>query len=72
MRHKVLDAIGDLALAGRPIVGHLVAHRAGHDLNQRLVKEMLSDEANYELCSAREAADRGLEYVETPRMARAV
>ena len=71
VRHKVLDAIGDLALAGRPIVGHLVAHRAGHDLNQRLVKEMLADEANYEICTARDAADRGLEYVETPRLARA-
>lgn len=71
VRHKVLDAIGDLALAGRPIVGHLVAHRAGHDLNQRLVREMLSDAANYELCTAADAADRGLGYVEAPRLARA-
>ena len=72
VRHKVLDAIGDLALAGRPIVGHLVAHRSGHDLNQRLVRELLSDESNYEVCTAREAFDRGFEYVETPRLARAV
>lgn len=71
VRHKVLDAVGDLALAGRPIVGHLVAHRAGHDLNQRLVREMLSDAANFELCSATDASDRGLEYVEAPGLARA-
>lgn len=70
VRHKVLDAIGDLALAGRPIVGHLVAHRAGHDLNQRLVKELLSDEANLEICTAREAFDRGFEYVESPALSR--
>ena len=72
VRHKVLDAIGDLALAGRPIVGHLVAHRSGHDLNQRLVRELLSDEANYEVCTAREAFDRGFEYVESPALSRAV
>ena len=70
VRHKVLDAIGDLALAGRPIFGHLIAHRSGHDLNQRLVKELLSDAANYEVCTAREAADRGFEYVEAPGLAR--
>ena len=70
VRHKVLDAIGDLALAGRPIVGHLVAHRAGHDLNQRLVKELLSDEKNLEICTAREAFDRGFEYVESPALFR--
>jgi UDP-3-O-[3-hydroxymyristoyl] N-acetylglucosamine deacetylase len=70
VRHKVLDAVGDLALAGRPIVGHFVAHRAGHELNQRLVREMLGDPANFELCTARDAADRGLDYVESPRLAR--
>ena len=71
VRHKVLDAVGDLALAGRPIAGHLVAHRAGHDINQRLVKEMLADPANYEVLSANDAIDRGFEYVESPGLARA-
>ncbi len=72
VRHKVLDAIGDLALAGHPIVGHLVAHRSGHDLNQRLVRELLADPANVEICSATEAIERGLGYVESPRIARAI
>ena len=62
--------IGDRCSIGRG--SHLVAHRSGHDLNQRLVRELLSDEANYEVCTAREAFDRGFEYVETPRLARAV
>jgi UDP-3-O-[3-hydroxymyristoyl] N-acetylglucosamine deacetylase len=38
VRHKILDLIGDLALLGRPIVGHVVARNAGHALNFELVK----------------------------------
>jgi UDP-3-O-[3-hydroxymyristoyl] N-acetylglucosamine deacetylase len=37
VRHKILDLIGDLALVGRPIVGHVIARNAGHDLNFELV-----------------------------------
>ena len=33
VRHKILDAVGDLALLGRPVLGHVVAHRAGHALH---------------------------------------
>ncbi len=36
VRHKVLDLIGDLALLGRPVVGHVIARNAGHDLNYQL------------------------------------
>jgi UDP-3-O-[3-hydroxymyristoyl] N-acetylglucosamine deacetylase len=38
VRHKILDAIGDLALAGAPLLGHVVAHRAGHALHAGLVE----------------------------------
>jgi len=38
VRHKILDIIGDLALAGAPLLGHVVAHRAGHALHARLVE----------------------------------
>jgi UDP-3-O-acyl N-acetylglucosamine deacetylase len=37
VRHKVLDLIGDVALLGRPLLGHLIARNAGHDLNFELV-----------------------------------
>jgi UDP-3-O-[3-hydroxymyristoyl] N-acetylglucosamine deacetylase len=37
VRHKILDLIGDLALLGRPVVGHVIARNAGHDLNFQLV-----------------------------------
>ncbi len=42
VRHKVLDAVGDLALAGAPIVGRFVGHKAGHALTLRLVKALMS------------------------------
>jgi len=42
-RHKVLDAIGDLALLGLPVLGTLTAVKSGHALNQALVRRVLSD-----------------------------
>jgi UDP-3-O-[3-hydroxymyristoyl] N-acetylglucosamine deacetylase len=42
-RHKVLDAIGDLALFGMPVLGALTAVKSGHALNQALVKKVLAD-----------------------------
>ena len=42
VRHKVLDLIGDLALVGRPIVGEITAHRAGHALHSRFVGKILA------------------------------
>jgi UDP-3-O-[3-hydroxymyristoyl] N-acetylglucosamine deacetylase len=40
VRHKILDAVGDLALLGQPIRGHVVARNAGHALNHLLVREI--------------------------------
>ena len=37
VRHKILDLVGDLALLGRPVVGHVIARNAGHALNFELV-----------------------------------
>jgi UDP-3-O-[3-hydroxymyristoyl] N-acetylglucosamine deacetylase len=44
VRHKILDAIGDLALLGRPLVGHLEACKAGHALHAALVQKLLAAE----------------------------
>ncbi|HEX8200007.1 MAG TPA: UDP-3-O-acyl-N-acetylglucosamine deacetylase [Isosphaeraceae bacterium] len=41
VRHKILDMVGDLALAGKDLVGHVVAHRSGHHLNVELVRGLL-------------------------------
>jgi UDP-3-O-[3-hydroxymyristoyl] N-acetylglucosamine deacetylase len=43
VRHKVLDCIGDLALVGMPLLGHVIAHKAGHDLHTELAKKILSE-----------------------------
>jgi len=42
-RHKLLDAVGDLALAGAPLSGRFIAHRSGHSLNNRLLRALFAD-----------------------------
>jgi len=49
VRHKVLDLIGDLALAGHHILGHVVAERAGHAMHTALVSRLLQDRTAWEL-----------------------
>ena len=43
VRHKILDVIGDLALVGYPLIGHLVAHRGGHALHASFAQKILDD-----------------------------
>jgi UDP-3-O-[3-hydroxymyristoyl] N-acetylglucosamine deacetylase len=45
VRHKLLDAVGDLALAGASLCGRFVAHRSGHTLNNRLLRALFADPA---------------------------
>ena len=49
VRHKILDCIGDLYLAGYQIWGNLVTYQGGHELNLRLLKEILSNKKNYRI-----------------------
>ena len=44
VRHKMLDLVGDLALAGRPVVGRITAYRTGHQLNAELARQILARE----------------------------
>ncbi len=48
-RHKALDLLGDLALIGRPLLGCVVAEKAGHAMHVALVKKLMSDPSLYEL-----------------------
>ena len=43
IRHKLLDAIGDLYLLGKPLLGAFTAHKSGHSLNNRLVRAAIAD-----------------------------
>jgi UDP-3-O-[3-hydroxymyristoyl] N-acetylglucosamine deacetylase len=47
VRHKVLDALGDLVTLGMPIMGHVVLYKAGHDLMNKLVKKVLESPDSY-------------------------
>jgi UDP-3-O-[3-hydroxymyristoyl] N-acetylglucosamine deacetylase len=49
VRHKVLDLIGDLALAGRRIQGRVIAERAGHAMHTALVQRLLRDRSAWDL-----------------------
>jgi len=52
VRHKILDAVGDLALVGYPVIGHLVAHRAGHALHTEFAAKILEETTAWRLVEA--------------------
>ena len=47
VRHKMLDALGDLVTLGMPLMGHLVLYKAGHDLMNKFVRQLLSSTGSY-------------------------
>jgi UDP-3-O-[3-hydroxymyristoyl] N-acetylglucosamine deacetylase len=49
IRHKILDAIGDLYLLGRPLLAAFSAHKSGHDLNNQLLRDLISDPSATEM-----------------------
>lgn len=57
-RHKVLDLIGDLALIGKPLLGHVIAERAGHAMHTAIVAKIMSDPTLYEVLSFDQLASR--------------
>lgn len=67
VRHKILDCIGDLALLGTPLFGHIIAHKAGHDLHTALAKKLLEDSDAVEVKTAasprsRQSFSKGLDF----------
>jgi UDP-3-O-[3-hydroxymyristoyl] N-acetylglucosamine deacetylase len=57
VKHKVLDAIGDLYLVGHPLLGAFSAHKSGHALNNQLLRATLADSNAWELASFHKAED---------------
>jgi UDP-3-O-[3-hydroxymyristoyl] N-acetylglucosamine deacetylase len=57
IRHKLLDAIGDLYLLGRPLLGAFSAHKSGHALNNRLLRALLAEKDALELVSFERAEE---------------
>lgn len=60
VKHKILDAIGDLFLLGMPIIGHFIAYKSGHRLNNLLLRELMSKKECWEIvnCVNKEEAHR--------------
>lgn len=48
VRHKLLDCLGDFALLGMPIMGHIKTHKSGHDLNHRFIRKFLTMKESWE------------------------
>ena len=51
VRHKILDAVGDLSLLGAPLLGDYTAFAGSHDLNHKLTLALMADEKNYEIAT---------------------
>ena len=57
VRHKILDVIGDLALVGYPVIGHLVAHRGGHALHAAFAEKLLRETEAWRIVESPAAKD---------------
>jgi UDP-3-O-[3-hydroxymyristoyl] N-acetylglucosamine deacetylase len=69
VRHKILDAIGDLALVGHPLLGHLEASKAGHALHAALVQELLNRHDAWALVSHPQLPGLDMPLAPAPRLA---
>ncbi len=57
VKHKLLDAIGDLHIAGKPLLASYTAFKSGHALNNRLLRKLLADETAYDIVTFERDAD---------------
>ncbi len=71
VRHKVLDALGDLYLAGAPIIGHFRGVRSGHALNRRLLETLFADPSAWCFTTLARRVPQEAAWQETPQRARA-
>ena len=69
IRHKALDAIGDLYLIGRPLLASFVAHKSGHALNNRLLRALQADPEATELVTFEAGAPAGVAHLFRPATA---
>ncbi len=63
VKHKILDAIGDLYLLGHPLLGEFSAYRSGHHLNNRLLRALLQEQEAWELVSYDESDEVPIAFV---------
>lgn len=63
VRHKILDAIGDLYLLGHSLIGAFRGHKSGHALNNRLLRRLLADQSAWELVDYRDEVELPLTFL---------
>ena len=69
VRHKILDAIGDLYIVGHPIIGAFEGYKSGHAINNALLRAILADESCYEWVEFPNDADLPSAFHELPSVA---
>src|ERR1700732_2486411 len=68
VKHKILDAIGDLYLLGHSLIGEFSGHKSGHALNNKLLRALLADTTTWEEVSFESYADAPISYIEAPAL----
>ena len=68
VRHKLLDSIGDLYLAGAPILGHYRAYKPGHGMNAALLRAMLSDTSAWRMVTSAESIAQSASRADSERL----
>ena len=63
VKHKVLDAIGDLYLLGHPLIGAFSGHKSGHALNNRILRSLMADKSAWELVSYEESDKAAISFM---------
>ena len=64
VKHKILDAIGDLYLLGHSLIGQFRGHKSGHELNNRLIRSLLADTDSWEEVTFDDSDDQPISYIQ--------
>ena len=64
VKHKILDAIGDLYLLGHSLIGSFTGYKSGHELNNRLLRELLANKSAWELVSFKDEVDLPISFTQ--------
>ena len=71
VKHKILDAIGDLYLLGHSLIGEFTGFKSGHDLNNRLLRALLADRSAWEELTFEKPEQAPIAYVEPRQLSEA-
>jgi UDP-3-O-[3-hydroxymyristoyl] N-acetylglucosamine deacetylase len=66
VKHKILDAIGDLYLLGHSLIGEFTGHKSGHKLNNQLLRKLILDTSSWESVVFEKPSDAPIAYVQPP------